>query len=66
VLVVNKIDTVGLEDLHPDKRSVLARLEEQGITLLGMSTLTEEGVANVKSLVRWARFLPEQAKRALF
>ncbi|EDQ86152.1 uncharacterized protein MONBRDRAFT_38531 [Monosiga brevicollis MX1] len=49
ILVINKIDTVALEDLDADKRAVVAGFEESGITVLTMSTLTEEGVANVRN-----------------
>lgn len=49
VLVVNKVDTVSLEDVEPEKRAVLARYESQGIALMTMSTLTGQGVVDVKN-----------------
>lgn len=51
IVVVNKIDTMALEDASEDKRQALTKLEESGATVLTMSTLTEEGVANVRNIV---------------
>ena len=51
IVVVNKIDTMALEDASPDKREALTQLEKSGATVLTMSTLTEVGVANVRNIV---------------
>lgn len=48
-MVINKVDTVALEDIEPEKRAVLAKYEQQGIMLLTMSTLTGQGVVDVKT-----------------
>eukprot|EP00730_Choanoeca_flexa_P018460 TRINITY_DN8977_c0_g1_i3.p1 TRINITY_DN8977_c0_g1~~TRINITY_DN8977_c0_g1_i3.p1 ORF type:complete len:683 (+),score=173.72 TRINITY_DN8977_c0_g1_i3:66-2051(+) len=49
IVVINKIDTVAVEDVSPDKQQALTELEESGAVVLTMSTLTEDGVANVRN-----------------
>jgi nucleolar GTP-binding protein len=49
LMVINKVDTVALEQLEPQKRAVLERYQQQGIPLLTMSTLTGQGVMDVKT-----------------
>eukprot|EP00049_Salpingoeca_infusionum_P012204 m.221067 g.221067 ORF g.221067 m.221067 type:complete len:685 (-) comp15124_c2_seq5:2581-4635(-) len=49
ILVINKIDIVTPDELPDDQQAVLKKYEEAGITILQMSTLTTEGVANVKN-----------------
>lgn len=47
-LVVNKVDITTVEDLTDEQREVLQRFIDEGIELLPMSTLTEQGVMEVK------------------
>lgn len=50
IVVANKVDIVEIADLTPDKREIMARLEnDPNVPLLQMSTLTEMGVAEVKT-----------------
>lgn len=50
IVVANKVDIVEIDDLSPDRRAVVARLEnDPNVPLLQMSTLTEMGVAEVKT-----------------
>lgn len=50
IVVVNKVDVMEIDDLDKDRRSVIARLENDAdIPLLTMSTLTENGVNEVKT-----------------
>jgi len=49
IVCLNKIDVTTLDDLPEDKKSLLKKFEEDGIPVLPMSTLTEEGVMNVKT-----------------
>ncbi|KAH0535469.1 nucleolar GTP-binding protein 1 [Cotesia glomerata] len=48
MVVANKIDVVGLDELSDDKREVVKKFEEYDIPVLAMSTVTEEGVMEVK------------------
>ncbi|XP_018331683.1 nucleolar GTP-binding protein 1 [Agrilus planipennis] len=49
VVVANKIDIVKLDDLAPQRRALLKEIEENPeIPLLEMSTVTEQGVMEVK------------------
>ncbi|PSN47441.1 Nucleolar GTP-binding protein 1 [Blattella germanica] len=48
LVVLNKSDIIKLEDLSPEKRSALKSLEEDKIPLLEMSTVTDDGVMEVK------------------
>lgn len=48
VVALNKIDVVRPDQLDPDDKELLKKLEQYGATLVPMSTLTEEGVAAVK------------------
>jgi len=49
VVCLNKIDVTTLEDLDEDKKALLKKFEEDGIPVLPMSTLTEDGVMSVKT-----------------
>lgn len=48
LVVANKCDVINIEDVPPEEKESLKVLEENNIPLLSMSTLTEEGVSNVK------------------
>jgi len=49
LVALNKVDVVSPEDLREEARQVLAKFEEDGIPIVPMSTLTEEGVVEVKT-----------------
>ena len=49
VIVVNKVDTMKIEDAPEQFRERLKTYEQEGVTVLGMSTLSKEGVAHVKN-----------------
>lgn len=46
--MVNKVDVLRLEELPPEKRTILKSLEEKDIPVLEMSTITDFGVMEVK------------------
>lgn len=48
LVCVNKIDVINFEDLAENKKAAIKSLEEDNIPILFMSTITEEGVMNVK------------------
>ncbi|XP_069119570.1 GTP-binding protein 4-like [Argopecten irradians] len=49
IVVANKIDVMQVEDLPEDKQQIFKDFEEENIPVLNMSTLTEEGVMQVKT-----------------
>jgi Ni2+-binding GTPase involved in maturation of urease and hydrogenase len=51
-VVLNKADIVKLDELSPEKRAQLAPIESEDIPLLEMSTVTEQGIMEVKQEVR--------------
>ncbi|KAG7157307.1 GTP-binding protein 4-like [Homarus americanus] len=51
LVACNKVDVMNLEELgekYPEKRELIASLEREGIPVLEMSTLTQQGVMEVK------------------
>lgn len=52
-MVANKSDVVRIEDISEEDKELLKPLEENNIPLLSMSTLSEEGVSEVKLQVSW-------------
>ncbi|XP_046399020.1 nucleolar GTP-binding protein 1 [Ischnura elegans] len=49
LVVLNKVDVVTLENLNPERRKALESLENNdSLTMMQMSTMTEEGVMEVK------------------
>lgn len=48
LICTNKVDVIRLEDLPTEKAEQFKVFEESGLPLLSMSTLTEEGVMDVK------------------
>lgn len=48
LICTNKVDVIRLDDLPTEKAEQFKVFEESGIPLLSMSTLTEEGVMDVK------------------
>ncbi|XP_033116875.1 nucleolar GTP-binding protein 1-like [Anneissia japonica] len=49
VIVINKIDIVKPDELSPEKQKLLEQFKAEEIPVLTMSTVTEEGVMNVKT-----------------
>lgn len=49
VIVVNKIDIVGLDQIPEEAREAFEKFKQDGIDILPMSTLTEDGVMAVKT-----------------
>lgn len=52
-MVLNKADILKLEELSPEKRACLARIESENIPVMEMSTVTENGIMEVKQEVRF-------------
>ena len=48
LVALNKVDIVSPQELREDARQVLAQFEKDGIPIVPMSTLTEEGVVDAK------------------
>ncbi|XP_022084679.1 nucleolar GTP-binding protein 1-like [Acanthaster planci] len=49
VVCANKTDIVTIDELAPEKKAMLEKFQEEGIPLIGMSAVTEEGVMEVKT-----------------
>lgn len=49
IVCVNKVDILKVDDLPEDKRDMIKSFEDEGIPLLNMSTLTEEGVIELRN-----------------
>lgn len=49
LVIVNKVDIVRPDDLSPERKELFAKLSEESIPVLQMSTVTEEGVAEVRN-----------------
>jgi nucleolar GTP-binding protein len=49
-VVINKIDIRRFEDLTPEERALINKVEQSGATIMTMSTATGEGVAELKTL----------------
>lgn len=50
LVVVNKVDICGVNELSADRRKIIAKLEEdKEVTLMEMSTINETGVCEVKT-----------------
>lgn len=56
-MVLNKTDILKLEELSPEKRDLLARIESENIPVMEMSTVTENGIMEVKQEVRYFTYL---------
>jgi len=56
-VVLNKTDILKLEELSPEKRDLLARIESENIPVMEMSTVTENGIMEVKQEVRYFTYL---------
>jgi nucleolar GTP-binding protein len=53
LVVLNKADVVRLEELSPEKRALLAPIESENFPVMEMSTVTEQGIMEVKQEVRY-------------
>jgi hypothetical protein len=51
-VVLNKADIVKLDELIPEKRAQLAPIESEDVPVMEMSTVTGQGVMEVKQEVR--------------
>ena len=49
IVALNKVDIITPEELCEEAKEVLAQFETEGIPVLPMSTVTEEGVTDVKT-----------------
>lgn len=49
LVVANKIDVIRIEELEPNKKKFFDEFEQDSIPVLCMSTLTDEGVMDVRS-----------------
>ncbi|KAG2016473.1 GTP binding protein 4 [Coprinopsis cinerea AmutBmut pab1-1] len=50
MLVINKIDVMKLDDLHPDNRALVQEIiDSEGIQCVQISTFSEEGVMDAKN-----------------
>ena len=49
VVALNKVDIIKPEEIREDAKASLTKLEEEGVLLLPMSTITEEGIIAVKT-----------------
>ena len=48
---MNKMDVVAFDTLSEDYQKRVAALEADGVIIMHMSTLTEDGVDNVRNIV---------------
>ena len=56
MIVVNKIDITPLDQAPAEAKEAFERYISEGIDIMPMSTLTDEGVMNVKLQVRVLRY----------
>lgn len=57
MVVLNKADILKLEELSPEKRALLTRIESENIPVMEMSTVTENGIMEVKQEVKFFTYL---------
>lgn len=48
IVVCNKVDIITVDQLSPDKKAPIEAFEKNGVPVMKMSTVTEEGVCEVK------------------
>ena len=48
VVALNKIDIISSDEIRDDAKAALAELEKEGVVVIPMSTVTEEGITEVK------------------
>jgi len=49
IVALNKVDLKRPEEIERDAKDAIAKLEEEGVLVLPMSTVTEEGIIEVKT-----------------
>ena len=49
IVALNKVDIVSPEELREDAKELLAQFEKEGVPVMPMSTVTEEGVVDIKT-----------------
>lgn len=49
IIGLNKTDIISPDDLSEEKKALLKKFEDEGIPVIPMSTVSEEGVMNVKT-----------------
>ena len=49
IVALNKIDILSPDELREDAKAMLAKFEQEGVMVLPMSTVTEEGVTDIKT-----------------
>ena len=49
LVALNKVDIVRPEEMREEARAAVARFEEEGVAILPMSTVTDEGVIELKT-----------------
>ena len=49
IVALNKIDILSPDELQDDAKALLAKFEQEGVTILPMSTMTEEGIIDIKT-----------------
>lgn len=49
----NKIDIVPLDKLSDENKTALSVFEKENVPVLSMSTMTDEGIMEVKQTVSW-------------
>lgn len=57
IVVCNKIDIVPLEELSEENKNRLKNFEDEKIPVLSMSTMTDEGIMEVKQTVRISKII---------
>jgi nucleolar GTP-binding protein len=50
VVALNKVDIIRLEDIDEESRQAIEKIHESGAQVVSMSTVSEEGLMEVKSL----------------
>ena len=48
IMALNKVDIITPQELREDAKDVLAQFEKDGIPVMPMSTVTEEGITDIK------------------
>ena len=49
IMALNKVDIITPQELREDGRDLLAQLEKDGVHIMPMSTVTEEGIMEIKT-----------------
>ena len=51
LIALNKVDIVRLEELSPEKKSLLDQFTKEGIPMFQMSTVSLEGIMDLRNEV---------------